>query len=221
MTTYCFTITDLKYAAISIVINTCQPCPILMTTVLTDLLCWMVRQPPSFHWQANDMAASYATGNANLKEKLCLYYSGESKIATIMSPYVFIAKGIENYLKSKCDFVKFTVFYTKVIEGENGHLQRDEFNICSCFVMLNSTRDGFVHSWVNQKMAGGHLYVRLLICMVFSTFVLGSRSIGKNQGHSKANAHIVLSSSSAIKRQSCANRVKGFRYHRIVHSFWL
>ena len=44
--------------------------------------------------------------------------------------------------------------------------------------------------------------------MVFSTFALGSRSIDKNQGHSKANAHIVLLSSWAIKRQSCANRVK-------------
>ena len=43
--------------------------------------------------------------------------------------------------------------------------------------------------------------------MVFSTFVLGSRSIDKNQGHSKANAHIVLLSSWAIKRQS-SNRVK-------------
>ena len=44
--------------------------------------------------------------------------------------------------------------------------------------------------------------------MVFSTFVLDSRSIEKNQGHSKANAHIVLLSSWAIKRRSCANRLK-------------
>lgn len=56
-------------------------------------------------------------------------------------------------------------------------------------------------------MAGGHVCVQLLICMV-STFVLGSRSIDKNQGHSKVNAHIVLLSSWVIKRQSCANRVK-------------
>ena len=57
-------------------------------------------------------------------------------------------------------------------------------------------------------MAGGHVYVRLLSCMVFSTFVLDSRSKDKNQGHSKVNAHIVLLSSWAIKRQSYANRVK-------------
>ena len=57
-------------------------------------------------------------------------------------------------------------------------------------------------------MAGGHVYLQLLICMVFSTFILGSRSIDKNQGHSKVNAHIVLLSSWAIKRQSCTNLVK-------------
>ena len=44
--------------------------------------------------------------------------------------------------------------------------------------------------------------------MLFSTFALGSRSIDKNQGHSKANVDTVLLSSWATERQCCANRVK-------------
>ena len=72
----------------------------------------------------------------------------------------------------------------------------------SCMLLLR----GSWWSWI--KMADGHVYARLLICTVFSTFALGSRGIDKNQGHSKANAHIVLLYSWAINRQSCANRVK-------------
>ena len=57
-------------------------------------------------------------------------------------------------------------------------------------------------------MAVGHVSVRLLTILAFTTFLLRFRSIDRNQGPVKANTQIVLPSICFVRRQSCANRVK-------------